>query len=112
MTAIMAVIWANRELIAKIIGGMLLAFFCWWFFWHNPKVIKQLESEKVELSRQIVLRDNAINLLGTIERRHDAIDKGTNDNVGKIRTGRKPARTGYLLLDGMLPQVYQNYSAH
>jgi hypothetical protein len=94
MTLVMAWIWSNRQLFAEIIGGLLIVFLCWWFFIHNPKVIKGLENEKAELTRQVANRDAAINMLGSIERAHDVINKTIYRNISSIRYLPKPGRDG------------------
>jgi len=111
MSAALALVWANRKIIAQGLGIALLAFMLYWYFVHNPKVIKSLEIQVTEQKRQVQLRDNAINLLGTIERAHDEITKQTDTNIQKIRTGRKPGNRGVFIPDGMLANVFTNYSA-
>jgi hypothetical protein len=105
MTLIMTWIWSNKQLIAEILGGILIAFLLWWFIWHNPKVIKQLEGEKVELTRQVANRDAAINMLGTIERAHDVINKTIYRNISTIRYLPKPSRNGNFYGSNGMPQA-------
>jgi len=99
---ILALLWTNKELIAKVLGVALVAFVAWFYFWHNPKVIKRLETEKAEAIEQVVRAHGAINLLTSIERRHDVITKISYRNISTIRYAPKPAATGMFLPGGVL----------
>ena len=110
MPALLPLIWANRRLVAEVIGIALLALIAWWFFWHNPKVIKQLTAERDQAIAQKEAAFNAINMLGEINKAHTEIDKESADNENKIRNGRKPGVRGIFVAGGVQTPVYSAYS--
>lgn len=112
MPALLSLLWSNRELILKGVAVTVLAFAAWWYFIHNPKTIKALEVKVMETQRQVELRDNAINLLGTISREKEKITNAENDNLRKIRTGNKPSVRGVFVHDGMLADLYTDGATH
>lgn len=104
MPAILSLLWANKELVAKCLGIALIAFMLYWFLWHNPHRIKALETTIAEQSRQIELRDSALELQGAIRKAHDEITAKSDQNIRKIRT--EPLRSdGVFILGGLLEPV-------
>lgn len=101
---ILALIWKNKQLIAEVLGGVLVAFVAWWFFWHNPKVIKELEADKAELARQVEVGKQALSLLHDIqfgkESSYDAVSK----KIHEINQAAIPRRT-VLIKSGVLPDL-------
>lgn len=91
--------------IAAILGLL------YWAFIHNPKVIKKLETEKAAAEQQVVAAHNAINLLGNINTAHMKTEKEYEENLRRIRNGRKPSRTGIFVMSGMLPPLFETYSS-
>jgi hypothetical protein len=111
MPALIPLLWANKRLIGEVIGIIALAAIAWWFFWHNPKVIKQLENEKAELSHQVEAAHAAINLLTDIERSHDATSKNSFTLISTIRSAPKPKRDGLFYDSRVLQAVPTNRAA-
>ena len=98
----LTLLWANRELIAKGIGIALIGFLCWWYFFHNPKVIKSLETTIQELSRQVELRDSALELQGQLRKAHDEITAKENENIRRIR--ETPLAASGVFIPGGVPK--------
>jgi hypothetical protein len=103
---LLTILWSNRELIAKGLGIGLIAFVLWWYGIHIPAKLKTSQAANVELSRQVELRDSALELQGVIRREHERITREENENLRRIRSDPPPGRSGYLLLDGLLPDLY------
>lgn len=104
---LLVIIWKNKRLILEVLACLVIAFALWWFVIHNPRLIKQLETEKALAIEQKEAAYAAINLLTNIEVKHGEIDNRSNENIKKIRNSRKPGLDGVFLLDGVLPAVYQ-----
>lgn len=100
--ATMAWLWSNRRIVAEVVGIAVLAGILWWAFWYNPRQIKNLQAEIDEKNRQIQIAHETINILGTIERAHDAIDKQSFRNISTIRRSPKPGRNGIFVPGGVL----------
>jgi cellobiose-specific phosphotransferase system component IIC len=96
-------LWDNKRLIGEILAIIAVCSLLWFYTIHNPKVIKQLETEKAELTRQVINRDAAINLLTSIEAAHDTITKTSYKNISSIRYTPKPGRTGLFYGAGGMP---------
>ena len=105
----------NWQIIAKAIGVAIVAFLCWWFFIHNPKVIKQLEDEKRVAIEQKDAAFAAINMLTEIERAKDVVTKTSFKIISSIRYVPKPSRDGLFYSNadpsGLLQPVFKTYTA-
>lgn len=87
------IIWNNRKIIGEILAIIGLLVLCWWFFIHNPKVIKDLENDKAELSRQLEAGQKAIKLLETIQQGKVVIDAAIQGQISTMRATARPKRT-------------------
>lgn len=94
-------LWLNKKIIAEVTGCIVIAFFCWWFFVHNPAVIKDLEEDKAELARQVESGKKALTLLNDIEKGKAKINEATFKNISTIRAAAIPKRT--VLISGGVP---------
>ena len=99
---LLTLLWSNKELVAKIGAGILIAFAAWWFFIHNPKVIKEMETTIAEKSRQIELRDSTIELQGQLRKAHDEITIKENENIRRIR--ETPLAASGVFITGGMPK--------
>lgn len=99
LETIIAFVIANRKIIAEIAAIAAIACLIWWFGIHNPKVIKEQQTKIEQQQREIQARDNAINMLGNIERAHDVITRQTFRTISSIRYTPKPSRTGQFYSD-------------
>jgi hypothetical protein len=104
--------WQNKQLLAEIIGVIILVIFCWWFFWHNPKVIKgleedkaELEADKVELGRVIAAKDNQIKLYGDIEKGKVIINAAVQQKISSLRAESRPRRAIIIRAGSVLPPL-------
>lgn len=97
----LALLIANRRIIAEILGLVVLVFVAWWFFVHNPRVIDGLEKDKTELSRQVQEGLKAAALLQTIEKGKAVVDRETFKNISTIRAAIIPRRS--VLIYGGVP---------
>jgi deoxyribose-phosphate aldolase len=95
-------VWDNKQLVAEIIGFILILFFCWWFFVHNPARIDALEADKAELARQVKNGADAIHLLNNINTGKVAINEQVFRNVSAIRAAAVPRRA-VIIRAGLLP---------
>lgn len=105
-------LWQNKKLIVEIIGLILLLILCWWFFIHNPKVIKELEADKSELSRQIEVKNNTIKLYGDIEKGKVVINEAVQLQISSLRSQSRPRRTVIIRAGGVLPPLSPVKAAH
>lgn len=94
-------LWDNKQIIAEILGAIAVAIVCWWFFIHNPKIIKGLEADKAELARQVEAGKAAITLLDDIQKGRTKIDATTYKNISTIKANHMPKRT--VLVSGGVP---------
>lgn len=97
----LALLIANRRIIAEIVGALVIALIAWWFFIHNPKVIAGLEDDKKELQRQVNEGIKAAALLTDIENGKVKINAKTFQNISTIRASIIPRRA--ILISGGLP---------
>jgi plastocyanin domain-containing protein len=86
-------LWKNKQRIAEIIGGILIAVLCYWFFYHNPKVIKELQEDKKELARIVEAKDKQITLYKDIEKGKVKIDGAIQSQISSLRAVARPRRT-------------------
>jgi len=99
--AIVPFIMSNWQIIAKVLGVVALAILLWFYFIHNPKVIKGLEADKMELARQVDAGKAAIVLLDDIQKGRTKIDATTYKNISTIKANHIPKRT--VLISGGMP---------
>ena len=113
MTAIVAFLWQYKQIIAEVIGVIVIAILAWWFFWHNPKVIDSLEKDKAELSRQIENGKNAIVLLDDIQKGRVKINEAVQSQISSVKSQAIPRRTVIIRGGGVLPRstVYKTNTA-
>ena len=108
----LAIIWQNRRIIGEIIGIILLVFIAWWFFWHNPAVIDDLEADKAELARQVEAGKKAVTLLDDIQKGKGKINAQVQAQLSSIHSSAIPRRAVLIRAGGMLPPVYPANPAH
>jgi len=105
MTVIIGWCLRNWKLIAQAVGGVCLAILLWWFFIHNPRVIKNLEADKAELARQVANGQKAISLLDDIQKGKGAINAKVQSDIEAIKNQSIPRRTVLIMGGGVLPPL-------
>ena len=105
-------IWDNKQIIAEIIGGIAVAIICWWFFIHNPKIIKGLEADKAELSRQIATQAKTITLYEDIQKGRAPINAAVQNKISSMRSEARPKRTVIIRAGGVLPPLRPANATH
>ncbi len=113
MTAIVAFLWQYKQIIADVIGVIVIAILAWWFFWHNPKVIDSLEKDKAELSRQVENSKNAIVLLDDIQKGKVKINEAVQTQISSVKSQAVPRRAVLIRGGSVLPRstVYKTNTA-
>ena len=91
--AIVPFIMSNWKIICQVIGAIILVFAIWYYAIHNPKVIKELEADKVELSRIIEAKDKEITLYKDIDKGKVVIDAKTQGQISSIRAVARPRKS-------------------
>lgn len=104
--AVVAWIWNNKQMIAECIGCLVVAMLIWWFGIHNPAKIKAQQAQIAALRTEVSNAHAAINLMTTIEARHDSITKISYRNISSIRYTPKPGRNGVFVPGGVLRSLY------
>lgn len=94
-------LWDNKQIIAEIICGIIIAGLIWWYGFHNPAKIKKMDAQIVALKAEVQNAHDAINLLTTIEARHEIITKISYRNISTIRYAPKPGRDGLFVPGGV-----------
>lgn len=99
---VMKFIWDNKQIIAEVLCGIIVAALIWWFGFHNPAKIKKQEAQISALKAEVQTAHETINLMSTIEARHEIITKTSYRNISTIRYTPKPGRDGVFLNGGVL----------
>jgi hypothetical protein len=103
--AIIPFIMSNWQMIVKGIGIALLVFAGWFYFVHNPKVIKELEADKTELARIIEAKDKEITLYKDIDKGKVVIDAKTQGQISSIRAVARPRKSIIIRAGVLLPSM-------
>lgn len=106
MPALLPLLWANKRIIGEIVGIIVLAIIAYWFFWHNPQVIKNLENDKAELARQVAAGQAAITLLDDIQKGKARINAQVQSQISSVKSQAIPRRTVLIRAGGVLPAMY------
>lgn len=105
MTMIIGWLLSNWKLVAQAIGAVCLAVLLWWFFIHNPRVIKNLEADKAELSRQVVNGQKAISLLDDIQKGKGKINEQVQSQIEAVKSAAIPRRAVLISGGSVLPTL-------
>lgn len=72
---ILAIIWQYRQLIAEVMGCLVVATIIWWFGFHVPAENKKLKAEIVQKDQTILAGQKAVTLLDDIQEGKVKIDE-------------------------------------
>ncbi len=107
------VLWQYKQIIAEVIGVIIIVVLSWWFFWHNPKVIAGLEKDKAELARQVDNSKQAFVLLDDIQKGKVQINANVQSQISSVKSQAIPRRTVLIRGGSVLPRstVYKTNTA-
>lgn len=100
-----ALLLQNWKLIVQIAGAVALAVLLWWYLIHNPKVIKELEEDKKELSRIIEAQQDQLKLNQDIEKGKVVINAAVQQRISSLRSEARPRRTVIVKAGVVLPPI-------
>jgi Tfp pilus assembly protein PilO len=100
LSGIATLLWANKRLVGKIIGVIVVVMVVWWFGFHNPARIAELEAQRTELNRQVAAGQAAAVLLTDIYRGKEEITNATFKRISSIKAATLP-RGGVLITGGV-----------